>query len=159
MVSAATICFAVPEPAERPPAGESLRAQLAGIARVVSDGFFWRLAPVAVTVQATHAAYITLWAGPWLRDVNGFDRAGVAAHLQAIPLAMIVGYLATGFLSSRLPRLGFSVTIVTVQVTPLAATYFGWPVVLPMIAIGPALGIVVMLPLRRGFDRPGPNHR
>jgi predicted MFS family arabinose efflux permease len=108
VVAAATIYFAVPEPAERPPAGESLRAQLAGMARVVSDGLFWRLAPVAITVQATHAAYISLWAGPWLRDVNGFDRDGVAMHLQAIPLAMILGYLATGFLSSRLPRLGFS---------------------------------------------------
>ena len=46
--------------------------------------------------------------------------------------------------------LGFSLTIVTVQVTPIAAAHFGWPMVLAAMALGPAFGIVAMLPLRRG---------
>jgi len=45
--------------------------------------------------------------------------------------------------------LGFALTIVTVQVTPLAAHVFGWSPVLAAMALGPALGIVAMLPLRR----------
>jgi hypothetical protein len=36
-----------------------------------------------------------------------------------------------------------------VQLTPLAAAAFGWPVVLAGLALGPAIGIVAMLPLRR----------
>lgn len=43
--------------------------------------------------------------------------------------------------------LGFGLTIVIVQVTPIAADVFGWPVVLAGMAIGPAAGIVAMLPL------------
>ena len=38
--------------------------------------------------------------------------------------------------------LGFSLTIVTVQVTPIAANHLGWPVVLAALALGPAVGIV-----------------
>jgi predicted MFS family arabinose efflux permease len=91
-----------------PGASERFRAQLEGLLAVFQDRFFWRLAPAAVAVQAIHSAYIGLWAGPWLRDVNGLDRAGVAAHLQVIPLAMIAGYLASGWLAARLPALGVS---------------------------------------------------
>lgn len=45
--------------------------------------------------------------------------------------------------------LGFTLTIATVQLTPLAAAAFGWPAVLAGLAIGPALGLVAMLPLRK----------
>ena len=46
--------------------------------------------------------------------------------------------------------LGFALTFVTVQATPLVATALGWSVVIAALALGPALGIVAMLPLRRG---------
>jgi MFS family permease len=55
-----------------------------------------------------------------------------------------------GSLMSLQTALGFSLTIVTVQVTPMAAAHFGWPIVLAAMALGPALGMVAMLPLRRG---------
>jgi MFS family permease len=45
--------------------------------------------------------------------------------------------------------LGFALTIATVQLTPVAADHWGWPVVLAGLALGPALGIVAMYPLRR----------
>lgn len=44
--------------------------------------------------------------------------------------------------------LGFGLTIMTVQLTPVAAAAFGWPVVLAALAIGPLLGIWAMLRLR-----------
>ncbi len=44
--------------------------------------------------------------------------------------------------------LGFGLTIATVHVTPMLAEAFGWPSVLAAMAIGPAIGIVAMLPLR-----------
>jgi predicted MFS family arabinose efflux permease len=101
------IHLAVPERAS-PGAPERFRAQLEGLLTVFQDRFFWRLAPVSVAVQAVHAAYLSLWAGAWLRDVGGLDRAGVASHLQVIPLAMIAGYLVTGALAARLATLGLS---------------------------------------------------
>jgi predicted MFS family arabinose efflux permease len=107
VVVAVFIHLAVPERATQG-TPERFRAQLEGLVTVFQDRFFWRLAPVSVAVQAVHAAYLSLWAGPWLRDVSGLDRAGVAAHLQVIPLAMIAGYLATGALAARLAMLGLS---------------------------------------------------
>ena len=44
--------------------------------------------------------------------------------------------------------IGFALTILTVQMTPVVAHAIGWPLVLAGLAIGPALGIVAMLPLR-----------
>jgi len=44
--------------------------------------------------------------------------------------------------------LGFALTIATVQMTPLVAAAFGWPIVLAGMALGPACGIVAMARLR-----------
>ena len=44
--------------------------------------------------------------------------------------------------------LGFALTIVTVQFTPLIAAQFGWPLLLAGLALGPAFGIAAMLRLR-----------
>jgi MFS family permease len=45
--------------------------------------------------------------------------------------------------------LGFALTAVTVQATPLLADAFGWPAVLAGLAIGPVVGIAAMLRLIR----------
>lgn len=57
---------------------------------------------------------------------------------------------AAGSLLTLQTALGFTLTIVTVEVTPLLAGLFGWPTVLAGLAIGPILGIAAMRPLRRG---------
>jgi MFS family permease len=46
--------------------------------------------------------------------------------------------------------LGFALTAVTVQVTPLLANTFGWPAILAGLAIGPMVGILAMLRLLKG---------
>ena len=46
--------------------------------------------------------------------------------------------------------LGFALTAVTVQVTPLLANAFGWPAVLAGLALGPMVGIAAMLRLLKG---------
>lgn len=61
----------------------------------------------------------------------------------------------SGSLLTLQTALGFALTIFTVQIMPMAAEVFGWPPVLAMLAIGPALGILAILPLRRG-GRLGP---
>jgi len=46
--------------------------------------------------------------------------------------------------------LGFALTAVTVQVTPLLAHAFGWPAILAGLAIGPVVGILAMMRLLKG---------
>lgn len=58
-----------------------------------------------------------------------------------------------GSLLSLQTALGFSLTIVTVQVTPLLADTFGWPFLFCLLALGPGVGIVSMLGLTRSRQR------
>lgn len=44
--------------------------------------------------------------------------------------------------------IGFLLTAVTVQLTPLAAEWLGWPAVLAIMAVGPALGVLAMRALQ-----------
>jgi MFS family permease len=44
--------------------------------------------------------------------------------------------------------IGFMITVVTIQVTPLLASAFGWQAALLWLAVGPLLGLVAMLRLR-----------
>ncbi|OIJ15587.1 MFS transporter [Anaerobacillus arseniciselenatis] len=45
--------------------------------------------------------------------------------------------------------IGFAVTIVTIQIIPLLASYIGWQWVFSLLSIGPFFGILSMLKLRR----------
>lgn len=53
-----------------------------------------------------------------------------------------------GSLMTFQTALGFTLTFATVQLTPLAADAWGWPIVLASLALGPAYGIIAMLRLR-----------
>ena len=53
-----------------------------------------------------------------------------------------------GSLMTFQTALGFTLTFATVQLTPLLAEALGWPVVLAVLGLGPALGIVAMLRLQ-----------
>lgn len=46
--------------------------------------------------------------------------------------------------------IGFALTIFTVQATPVVAAMIGWPLLLCILAIGPALGVAAMWGMRRG---------
>lgn len=53
-----------------------------------------------------------------------------------------------GSLLTLQTALGFALTIATVQVTPVLAATFGWPLVFAGLALGPAFGVSAMLRLR-----------
>ena len=109
------VFFVVPKhPSDDTPPSETLGAQVAGIATVFRSPHFWRVAPLAVTSQATFLAIQGLWAGPWFRDIAGFDRDQVAAHPLYITIAMVVGFLTLGVVADRLARVGVAtLTIAT----------------------------------------------
>jgi len=57
-----------------------------------------------------------LWSGPWLRDMAGMDRAGIAGVLFWSAAAMTASYVITGFIAERLNQLG---------ITPMATAVGG----------------------------------
>ena len=56
---------------------------------------------------------------------------------------------SAGSLMTLQTALGFLLTLITVQLTPLLASRVGWPVVLAALALGPVFGIFAMRPLQK----------
>jgi MFS family permease len=87
-------------------APKSLVEQLDGVRRVFADRFFWRLAPMAFLCMATSLSIQGLWAGPWLQDVGGLERAAVANTLFAMAAATTVGFVFWGWAADLLANRG-----------------------------------------------------
>ena len=103
---AGVIRFVVPERAAHGVAGGTLQEQVAGFKVVFIDRLFWRVAPLTITTMTANLAIQGLWAGPWLRDVAGLDRHGVAGYLLAIATSMTIGFVVSGALADLCGRRG-----------------------------------------------------
>jgi predicted MFS family arabinose efflux permease len=103
---AAAIYLVVPRRRTSESAPETFKEQLAGVGRVFTSPFFWRIAPMTVASQSMFLATQSLWSGPWLKDVAGFDRDAVAHGLLMIAVAMVAGFFGMGVITERLGRLG-----------------------------------------------------
>jgi MFS family permease len=108
---AAALWLAVPERDGGAPAS-GWREQWRGVAEIFRSPVFWRIAPSSVLSQAAFLAVQGLWAGPWLRDVAGLDRATAADYLFWVAAAMVAGFLGMGQLTYRLSRHGIAPLVV-----------------------------------------------
>jgi MFS family permease len=108
---AALIFLTVPERASAAPQ-TNLGQQLRDLGQIYRDRLFWRVTPLMATAAGTSMAIQSLWAGPWLRDVGGFDRAGVAGRLLLMTMALTAGLLLSGFFADLGRRHGLSLTAV-----------------------------------------------
>ena len=80
-LAALLVLLAVPEPSgSRPPS----RAAQPSLRAVYQDRRFWRIAPLSALGIGTSWSLQGLWAAPWLRDVDGLDRAAVVQHLSVM---------------------------------------------------------------------------
>lgn len=105
LAAAAAIFCAVPT--EGPvPKDMNWGDQIRGLGQVATSREFWRVAPWTTVSQATFLAVQGLWAGPWLRDVAGLERAAGARILLLLALAMTAGFVFSGSLAARLSRSG-----------------------------------------------------
>jgi MFS family permease len=99
------ILLAAPERPGRQ-AAESWAQQFRVVGAIYADPVFWRIAPLVALTAGVHIAIQTLWAGPWLRDVAGFSRDGVAAYLGIMAIGFLVGTLIIGAVADWLGRRG-----------------------------------------------------
>ena len=107
-VIAAGVIFAVVPERKTAAQRQTVMDQIRGLGGVYRDPLFWRLAPVASASLAVNMGIQSLWAGPWLRDVAGFDRGAVANGLFGLAMAMTVGFIVIGTVSDYLRRRGLS---------------------------------------------------
>ncbi len=103
LIVAAAIFFLVPKGRDER-SDTRLSEQLKGIQEVATSLTFWRIAPWTTLATAGFQSLQGLWAGPWLRDVAGLDRKGVAGTLLLMAAAMVTGHISLGTLAERLSR-------------------------------------------------------
>ena len=84
------------------------RSQMRGLAQLLADPAFRRIAICLGLSQFAAVALQTLWIATWLRDVAGYSQAGVARGLLAVNVAMIVGYMTFGRAADVAQRRGRS---------------------------------------------------
>lgn len=82
----------------------TLRQQLAGLMGIYRNKVFWRMTPFLASTSGAHIGIQTLWAGPWFRDVAGFDRDGVALHLGLVAIAFVIGIFGGGVVADFFGR-------------------------------------------------------
>ena len=83
------------------PTNETPGMQIRAVGRILSDAKFLSVAAFCVPSQATALAVQGLWAGPWLREVQGLDGATAAIVLSLMAAAMIAGFLTLGTAAAR----------------------------------------------------------
>ncbi|HSC94367.1 MAG TPA: MFS transporter [Burkholderiales bacterium] len=131
------IFLAVPEKPAPARAG-TLRQQLAVVAGILRNRGFWSIGLTAVFAQAIALSLLGLWAGPWMRDVAGLDRADLAQDLLFTAGAFGVGAVLCGTLSDGLARRGVPPLVTylagcaacTMALAPIALGYGAASVVL-----------------------------
>ncbi|HEX9684324.1 MAG TPA: MFS transporter, partial [Burkholderiales bacterium] len=124
------IFLAVPEKPAAAKAG-ALRQQFAVVAGILRNRGFWSIGLTAVFAQAIALALLGLWAGPWMRDVAGLNRADLAQELLFAAGAFGVGAVLFGTLSDGLARRGVAPLVTylagciacTVALIPIALGY------------------------------------
>ena len=129
-----------------------------GLSCVVAGGIADRIGKAQVTIvammlsgSAAIATALTFGGPIWLTFVLvvlwGITIIPDSAQFSAL-VADASPPDQVGSLMTFQTALGFALTFVTVQITPILAIELGWPIVLAALAIGPALGIVAMIKLR-----------
>jgi MFS family permease len=95
-----------------PAARRGLKAELAIMGSILGSRLFWRYGPAVAMLSILNFTYLGLWAGPWLRDVAGYDGAARAQTLLLYTLSMLAGSYMIGQLSSRLQASGYPAILV-----------------------------------------------
>ncbi|WP_175695470.1 MFS transporter [Burkholderia ambifaria] len=108
IVVAAAIGFGAPE-AERPRHQGGLVSQFKGTWHILSSGAFWKISSFSVVTQGVFYAMQSLWVGPYLRDVAGFDAQRAAQLVSVLGFAMMAGCVGFGAAARVLERRGVSV--------------------------------------------------
>jgi MFS family permease len=115
------------------------RARLAALAMATSGtccvaaAFAFGGPPVVVLVLAV------VWGAAVIADSGLFSAC----------TSQVVDPRYTGTALTTQIAIGFLLTVVTIQATPLVAEHVGWPVAVALLGVGPAAGAVAMLRLAR----------
>lgn len=107
---AALTYLVVPESVVHSTASTTSRQQLT-LWSVYSDVRFLRVAPLSAACIGSSWALQSLWAAPWLTDVEGLDRQSLMTQLFIMALGISLGALLLGVMADRLRRRGITAEV------------------------------------------------
>jgi len=110
------------------------KARIAGVCMVLSAAAAFGTALTFGGPPALSILFVVLWGAFIIPDSAQFS----ALVADAAPAER------AGSLMTLQTALGFLLTVVTVQGTPVVAAYLGWPATLALLGIGPVLGVEAM---------------
>jgi predicted MFS family arabinose efflux permease len=116
-VSAATAFWILLSVPHRGRSKSDLKTELGVMGSILRSRVFWRFAPAVAMLSVLNFAYLGLWAGPWLRDVVGYDSRQSANTLLAYTVTMMVAALVVGAATSRAKARGYPPMLVTLACT------------------------------------------
>ena len=133
LATAAILFIVVPE-RNAPRSKDTLGEQFRITGTVLTDGFYWRIQPLLAVQQLAFIGCISLWIGPWLRDVGGIADKDARADIQLYTAAvMTLGFALSGVISGCFRRVGVS-NFASAGITSLLfALVCGWIAFLPPI--------------------------
>lgn len=103
------------QPAARVRAG--FRTEVSVMMSILGSRVFWRYAPPVAMLAVLNFAYLGLWAGPWLRDVAGYEGVARANTLLLYALGMMAGVVVAGAATSRVQARGYPGMLVVLACT------------------------------------------
>jgi MFS family permease len=103
--AAVWIFVSVPDK-RREGARPTLGAELAVMAAICRSPVFWRYGPAVSMLALMNFTYLGLWAGPWLRDVAGYEGPARANTLLLYTLGQMAGVTLIGAATSRMQARG-----------------------------------------------------
>jgi MFS family permease len=131
LATSAILFFVVPERAG-PRATGTLAGQFRITGTVLTDGFYWRIQPLLAVQQLAFIGCISLWIGPWLRDVGGFTDKEMRADIQLYTAAATtVGFAMSGVIATALRRVRVSDFASAGLMSILFAAVCGWIAFVP----------------------------
>lgn len=106
-----------------------------GYAAIWRSRYFWRMTPIGFFSYGGMVAIQTLWAGPWMTQVAGWNALEAATGLFLINLCMLLSFLLWGWVTPGLVRRG-------IHADRLIAWGLPWSLVglALLVLAGPALG-------------------
>ena len=131
-LSMAVIAWAVPKWESAPAAAAGAPK---GYAVVWRHAYFRRMAPIGFFTYGGMIAMQTLWAGPWMVRVAGYEPLEAAAGLFAINISMLCTFWSWGMVTPWLTRHGFTTERLIAGGLPLS-----FVVLAAIIIAGPAAG-------------------
>ncbi|KVE16573.1 MFS transporter [Burkholderia vietnamiensis] len=108
LVVAAAIGCGAPETAQPRHQG-GLVSQFKGTWHILASRAFWKISSFSIVTQGVFYAMQSLWVGPYLRDVGGFDAQHAARLVSVLGFAMMAGCVGFGAAARALERRGVSV--------------------------------------------------